>query len=108
MGVVTHSCCLCPLEFFYEEGNFVLRHLGLCFGPLFGKYLKRQYGCATTWRKISKRQHVCSSPMKYSWSRENGSQPKVFPLTVVGFGSSLVYVSGVQISELFTNGPCLL
>lgn len=64
--------------------------------------------CATTWRKSSKRQHVCSRPMKYLWSGENGSQPEVFPFSALDFGSSLVYVSGVQRSELFTNGPCLL
>lgn len=86
----------------------MLKHLGLYFGPLIGKDLQRQYVCATMWRKSSKRQHVCSRPMKYSCSRENGSQPEVFPLSVLDFGSSLVYVSGVQRSELFTNGPCLL
>lgn len=86
----------------------MVKHLGLYFGPIIGKDLQGQYVCATTWRKSSKRQHVCSRPMKYSWSRENGSQPEVFLLTILDFGTGLVCVSGIQRSELFTNGPYLL
>lgn len=86
----------------------VLKHFSLYFGPLIGKDLQKQYVCTTTWRKSSEREHVCSRPMRYSWSRENGSQPEAFLLSVLDFGSSLVYISGVQRSELLTNGPCLL